>query len=291
MEYLTIKEVEKLHEQYSLNINKLINEFNENPEKYHLFASTDKQTLIQTIMVTDKQNQVLFMEISKSFITVLDKKSGVEVRIINNEDRLNNETIKEYEVYEIYPNNKDILVDIAASVMEDGKIEYQVIDGEFSCRADDKEDIINAEFSRNFFFEEPEDGEVDDFEGLEMDVFDVDNEKDLLVDDEYEIDEENDDIDEDEMDEDDIDEYDLDENNDGIEQSILEFKFYKNDKKYEIPTDEFDDVVLNIKDISQQIANDVPIRVEEIVRLRNGIKNILKLYKKSRIDDKEQMEK
>lgn len=291
MEYLTIKEVEKLHEQYSLNINKLINEFNENPEKYQLFASTDKQTLIQTIMVTDKQNQVLFMEISKSFITVLDKKSGVEVRIINNEDRLNNETIKEYEVYEIYPNNKDILVDIAASVMEDGKIEYQVIDGEFSCRADDKEDIINAEFSRNFFFEEPEDGEVDDFEGLEMDVFDVDNEKDLLVDDEYEIDEENDDIDEDEMDEDDIDEYDLDENNDGIEQSILEFKFYKNDKKYEIPTDEFDDVVLNIKDISQQIANDVPIRVEEIVRLRNGIKNILKLYKKSRIDDKEQMEK
>ena len=291
MEYLTIKEVEKLHEQYSLNINKLINEFNENPEKYQLFASTDKQTLIQTIMVTDKQNQVLFMEISKSFITVLDKKSGVEVRIINNEDRLNNETIKEYEVYEIYPNNKDILVDIAASVMEDGKIEYQVIDGEFSCRADDKEDIINAEFSRNFFFEEPEDGEVDDFEGLEMDVFDVDNEKDLLVDDEYEIDEENDDIDEDEMDEDDIDEYDLDENNDEIEQSILEFKFYKNDKKYEIPTDEFDDVVLNIKDISQQIANDVPIRVEEIVRLRNGIKNILKLYKKSRIDDKEQMEK
>lgn len=291
MEYLTIKEVEKLHEQYSLNINKLINEFNENPEKYQLFASTDKKTLIQTIMVTDKQNQVLFMEISKSFITVLDKKSGMEVRIINNEDRLNNDTIKEYEVYEIYPNNKDILVDIVASVMEDGKIEYQVIDGEFSCMADDKKDIIDAQFSRNFFFEEPEDEEMDDFEDIGIDAFDGEKENDLLIDDEYEIDEENDEIDEDQIDEDDLDEYDLDENDDRIEQSILEFKFYKNDKKYEISTDEFDDVVLNIKGISQQIANDVPIRVEEIVRLRNGIKSMLKLYEKSRIDDKEQMEK
>lgn len=285
MEYLTIKEVEKLHEQYSLNINNLIKGFKENPEKYAVFVHNNKDKTIQTIMITDKQKKLLFMELSKSFITVLDEESGLEYRIINDESRLSLDTIKECEIYEIYGKNKDILVDLSICYSEYGKMKCEVIDGEFSFPSDNGEDVISAEFSRKFFFEEPDDEELEGCEVLQDDEYEqlTNLELDLEIadDEDYELDDDSEELDKE----------DYEELEEELEDIILDFRFFQNDKEYQISSDEFDNVVQNIKEITEQIASDFEIRVEEISQLRKGINNILKMYKKFLTDNKEQMEK
>lgn len=283
MEGFDVKEIEAIHEVYSLNINKLMTGFKENPEKYQVFACKNKNQT-QTIMVSEKGEEVLFMELSDSFVTISDIKSGLEYRINSSSNQVievDGEKIKEYEIYETYESSKECRVDIILGINEKNEITCTAFGGELTWPINDGKDIMNALFGvkQEVRDEEIEDDDSEFIDDQELDTEAVEKELELASQENFEYDEQEDNDDE---------LYELEDKEKELEEDddVILFDFWKNGEKYQdIADDEFDEIVSYTKDIVNQIVNDFQIRMEELTLLRKGIGNILRLYTKAQRDE------
>lgn len=285
MEGFNVKEIESIHEQYSLNINNLIMDFEENPEDYQMFVHKN-ESKTQTIMISKNGKEVLFMEFSNSFVTISEAKSGLEYRInysSNEVIEIGEEKIRECEIYETFDSSKEFKLDVILGITEEDEITCIVSGGELNWPINDGKDLMSAIFGIK---KEPRDEEIEDDDSKfmneeELDTESVEKEFELVSQENFEYDDDEDY----EEDDDDIDEQ--DELNDEDEEAVILFDFWKNGEKYQqIPDDEFDEIVSCTKDISNQIVNDLQIRMEELTLLRKRISNMLKLYNKTQREEK-----
>lgn len=320
MKIIEFKQIEEIHEEYSLNLNDIINELEKNPNKYQVIAYTDKESLAQRIIVSDNLYENIFLEISDCYIALSEKESGIEYCISSiypDEIVYENEKVKEFEISETLSCGIDIAINIQIITDKNGEKKNKLLYGEANWESENSENI-NVRFGKADF--------LDQLEELENEELDLEDETDEYDDNELDLEDENDEYYDNELDLEDesgeyndnelevendefyienIDSYkddlnienetknlinEMDEFEDNSEE-ILEFRVSKNGLDENVPQEDFNNIVANISQISFQMLDDFDKRINEIISIRKGVSKILQSYKNNSLKDNQNIKK
>lgn len=294
MKIIDFKQIEEIHEEYSLNLNDIINELEKNPNKYQVIAYTDKESLAQRIIVSDNLYENIFLEISDCYIALSEKESGIEYCISSiypDEIVYENEKVKEFEISETLSCGIDIAINIQIITDKNGEINKKILYGEANWESENSENI-NVRFGKADF--------LDQLEELENEELDLEDETDEYDDNELDFEDENDEFYNENIDsfKDDINTEnekeslidEMDESKDDSEE-ILEFRVSKNGLDENVPQEDFNNIVANISQISFQMLDDFDKRINEIISIRKGVSKILQSYKNNSLKDNQNIKK
>jgi len=325
MKIIEFKQIEEIHEEYSLNLNDIINELEKNPNKYQVIAYTDKESLAQRIIVSDNLYENIFLEISDCYIALSEKESGIEYCISSiypDEIVYENEKVKEFEISETLSCGIDIAINIQIITDKNGEKKNKLLYGEANWESENSENI-NVRFGKADFLDQLEEleneeldleDETDEYDDNELDLEDENDEYDEYDDNELDLEDESGEYDDNELElevendefyNEDIDSYkddlnienetknlinEMDEFEDNSEE-ILEFRVSKNGLDENVSQEDFNNIVANISQISFQMLDDFDKRINEIISIRKGVSKILQSYKNNSLKDNQNIKK